>query len=134
MNTVKQNEATKKKGPAKDVFNKFQFSFQGLAYCFKNETSFIFESIAVIGAIILGILFHIEPLEWLFSLGSIFLIMAIEALNTAIECVVDMVCPEYNPLAGAAKDCGSAATCISTFLAGAANAVVFIPYIIEFFK
>lgn len=134
MNSVKQNGDTKKKGPIKDVLNKFKFSYQGLAYCFKNETSFIFETIAVVCAIICGIFFHIEPLEWLFSLGTIFFIMAIEALNTAIECVVDMVCPEYNPLAGAAKDCGSAATCICTFLAGAANAVVFIPYIIELFK
>ena len=134
MNTVKRNEETKKKGPVKDVLNKFKYSSQGLIYCFKNETSFIFEAIAVVAAIILGIYFHLTALEWLFSLGSIFLIMVIEALNTAIECVVDMVCPEYNPLAGAAKDCGSAATCICTFLAAAANAVVFIPYIIELFK
>ena len=134
MNTVKRNEETKKKGPIKDVLNKFKYSFKGLSYCFKNETSFIFETIAIVAAIIFGIYFRIEPLQWLFSLGSIFLIMAIEALNTAIECVVDMVCPEYNPLAGAAKDCGSAATCICTFLAAAANAVVFIPYIIALFK
>ena len=134
MNTVKRNEETKKKGPVKDVLSKFKYSFKGLTYCFKNETSFTFEAIAILFAIIFGIYFHLEPLEWLFSLGSIFIIMAVEALNTAIECVVDMVCPEYNPLAGAAKDCGSAATCICSFLAAAANAVVFIPYFMELFK
>ncbi len=134
MNTVKRNEETRKKGPIKDVLNKFKYSFQGLAYCFKNETSFIFETIALVAAIGVGIFFHITAFEWLLTLGSIFLIMVIESLNTALECIVDMVCPEYNPLAGAAKDCGSAATCISTFLAVAANAVIFIPYIIELFK
>ena len=134
MNTEKRNGETKKKGPIKDVLNKFKYSFQGLKFCFKNETSFIFETIAVVLAIIFGIYFDISATNWLFSLGSIFLIMVIEALNTGIECVVDMVCPDYNPLAGAAKDCGSAATCICTFLAMAANAVVFIPYFIEIFK
>lgn len=106
-----------KRNPIADVLHKFKYSFQGFAYCFKNETSFTFEALAIVGALIVGNIVKIEPHYWVFSLLSLFLIMEIEFLNTAIEAVVDMVTTKYHPLAKIAKDCGSAATCMATLIA-----------------
>ena len=122
-----------KVGPIKDILHKFKYSFQGMAYCFIHETSFWFEALAIVGVIVFGILFHITLMEWVFSLLTLFLIMEIEALNTGIEAVVDMVTEEFHPLAKIAKDCGSAATCFATFVALAVNLIIFVPYIINFF-
>ena len=122
-----------KVGPIKDVMHKFKYSFQGMAYCFTHETSFIFEALAIVGVIVFGILFHITIMEWVFSLITLFLIMEVEFLNTGIEAVVDMVTEEFHPLAKIAKDCGSAATCFATFVALAVNLIIFVPYIINFF-
>ena len=123
-----------KVGPVKDVLHKFKYSFQGMAYCFTHETSFIFEALAIIAVIILGICFHISLMEWVFSLITLVLIMEVEFLNTGIEATVDMITEEFHPLAKIAKDCGSAATCFATFTALIVNMIIFVPYIIALFK
>src|SRR2546423_1292123 len=41
--------------------------------------------------------------------GSLFLVLSAEILNSAIEVVVDKTTPEFHELAGRAKDMGSAA-------------------------
>lgn len=119
----------KRNNPIKDVLNKFKYSFDGMLYCFKNETSFTFEFLTIIGVIILGLIFHIDFMEWVFSLISLFMIMEIEFLNTGIEATVDLVTSEFHPLAKIAKDCGSAATCMATFIALVVNLVIFVPHI-----
>ena len=52
--------------------------------------------------------------------------LAAELLNTAIEAIVDLASPERHPLAGKAKDCGSAAVALSAVGAGLAWAVILI--------
>ena len=84
--------------------------------------------------IVCGIIFKITFMQWIFALISMLLIMEIEFLNTAIEATVDLVTQEYHPLAKVAKDCGSAATCMATFMAIIVNAIIFLPYIISLFK
>mgnify|MGYP002672578288 FL=1 len=123
-----------KVGPVKDVLHKFKYSFQGFIYCYTHETSFIFETIGIVAIIVCGIVFKITFMQWIFALISMLLIMEIEFLNTAIEATVDLVTQEYHPLAKVAKDCGSAATCMATFMAIIVNAIIFLPYIISLFK
>jgi diacylglycerol kinase (ATP) len=52
----------------------------------------------------------------------IFLVLAAELLNSAIEAVVDLVSPDFHELAGRAKDLGSAAV----FLLLAATALCWV--------
>ena len=54
-------------------------------------------------AIILGIIVRLSTVEWLFILLSITLVLTLEAVNTAIECVVDLVTSDYHELAKQAK-------------------------------
>ena len=131
MDLIKQKG--KKVGVVKDVLHKFKYSFQGMAYCFKNETSFTFETIAIAIVVVLGILFKISLLEWVLAIVSLMIIMEIEFLNTGIEATVDMVTKEFNPFAKIAKDCGSAATCMATFAALFVNLAIFIPKFIDLF-
>jgi len=128
---MKMNEQ-KETSLIKNMLNKCKYSLQGLAYCFKNESSFLFVAIVACLIIVLGIYFDISFLEWVISFGSLALIMIIELLNTAIEATVDMVTQEYNEYAKIAKDCGSAATGIMSILATIVNMIIFVPYFIEF--
>jgi diacylglycerol kinase (ATP) len=48
---------------------------------------------------------------WMFS--SMFLVLIAEAINSAIERVVDLVTKEYHPMAGRAKDVGSSIVFLS---------------------
>lgn len=129
---MKMNEQ-KEVSLAKNMFNKCKYTCQGLAYCFKNESSFLFVTICACVIIILGICFDITFLEWVLSFGSLIFILITELINTAIEATVDMVTQEYNEYAKIAKDCGSAATGLMSILATIANAIIFVPYFIELF-
>ena len=75
----------------RNVLNKIKYSFQGLGYCFRNESSFTLVTIGACLVIFLGIYFDIEFIEWVLSFGSLALIMVIELINTAIEAVVETV-------------------------------------------
>ena len=57
-------------------------------------------------------------LERLLLAGSVFLVLIVELLNTAIEYTVDRIGPERHALSGRAKDLGSAAVLLSLLLAG----------------
>ena len=129
---MKMNEQ-KDENLMKNMMNKCKYSYQGLSYCFKNESSFLFEAIMACLIIVFGIYFDIEFLEWVISFGSLALISITELINTAIEATVDMVTQEYNEYAKIAKDCGSAATGVMSILATIVNMIIFVPYIIEFF-
>lgn len=116
----------------RNIINKCKYSLNGLGYCFKNESSFLLEAICACFIIIFGILFDIKFLEWVISFGSLALISIMELINTAIEATVDMVTTEYNEYAKIAKDCGSAATGVMSVLATVVNAIIFVPYFLEF--
>ena len=75
MDLIKQKGG--KVNVIEDIAHKFKYSFQGFAYCFTHETSFIFETIAIIGVVILGIIFNITLLQWILSVCSILMIMQI---------------------------------------------------------
>jgi len=131
---MKMKEQEEKKiNLLQNIYNKCKYSYQGLSYCFKNESSFLLVAICASIIIVFGIIFDIEFLEWVISFGSLALIAITELLNTAIEATVDMVTKEYNEYAKVAKDCGSAATGIMTILAIIVNLIIFIPYFMEFF-
>jgi len=130
MDLMKQKG--KKINPIIDIFNKFKYSFQGMVYCFTHETSFIFETIAMIMVVVGGIIFKVSFMEWIFSVLSLLLVMEVEFLNTAIEATVDMVTDKFHPLAKIAKDCGSAATCMASFMALIVNLIIFVPKVLPF--
>lgn len=54
---------------------------------------------------------NISAIEWFAILICIGAVLALEMINTAIEHLVDLVEPNYNPKAGAIKDL--AAGCLS---------------------
>lgn len=77
-------------------------------------------------AVVLGLVLHCDASEW----GIIFIGAAVvfcaELMNTALETIVDLVSPEYDVLAGRAKDISAAAVYALSFLVGLAGVVVFI--------
>ena len=73
---------------------------------------------------------YVEILTFAILLAAI---LAIELINTAIESICDLVCPEYNKAIKIAKDSGSGATFALSSLLFVLNGIVFIPKIIALF-
>lgn len=84
-------------------------ALHGVAYTIRTQRNTWIELAAagvVIGA---GLWLRIRPLEWAVLALTIALVLALEAVNSAIEAVVDLVSPGYHELARIAKDCAAGA-------------------------
>ena len=69
-------------------------------------------------AIVAGIALRLDPLSWAIVLLCCGVVIAGELLNTAVETIIDLVSPEFHPLAGRAKDIAAAAVwSLSVFVA-----------------
>ncbi|UXZ53526.1 diacylglycerol kinase [Halomonas sp. 7T] len=95
-----------------------RYSWKGLKAAFRNETAFRQE--VVITAILLPLAWWIAEtsISWLLLVGSLFLVLIVELLNSAVENVVDRIGTEHHELSGRAKDIGSAAVMLALMMAG----------------
>ena len=95
------------------------FSINGLRFAFRSEAAFRQELAALLVLVPLALWLRDSAVERALLIGSLFLVIITELLNTAIEAVVDRVGEERHNLSAHAKDVGSAAVFVAI-----ANAVI----------
>ncbi|KFA58072.1 diacylglycerol kinase [Gilliamella sp. Choc4-2] len=98
------------------LINATKYSLKGFKSAIKYEIAFRQELILLVIAYIIVMLIDFSIYERILLLGSIGVVMIIELLNSAIECVVDRIGSERHELSGRAKDYGSAAVFLSLLL------------------
>ena len=108
-----------------------QFAAQGIAFALKHERNMRIHVVFAVLAILLIIILEVSKTEILFVLLALFMVMASELMNTAIEKTLDLAKPEVHPLAKAAKDCAAAAVLLCTIFAVIVGLVVFGPQLWE---
>ena len=131
MATVSR-DVIKKRG-FKRFIKSFGYSIDGLKYAYKYEQSMTIHFTMVIFVIAAGFFLKISLFEWLICFMLMGLVMATELINTSIEAVVDLTCPEIHPLAKIAKDTASAAVFVFSVVAAISGLIIFIPKIIALF-
>lgn len=94
-----------------------RFSLQGLRHAWMGEAAFRFEALLAVILLPAAMLVQVTTLERIALVGSVFLVLIVELLNSAVEAVVDRVGREHHPLSGQAKDLGSAAVFLALMLA-----------------
>lgn len=97
-----------------------RYSLKGLKAAFRHEAAFRQEVVLTVLLLPLAWWISDGPISWLILVGSCFLVLITELLNSAIESVVDRIGPEKHELSGRAKDIGSAAVMLALLLAGLA--------------
>ena len=102
------------------------WSWAGCRDAWKNEHSFrswVWANL-VSGGLALWLPLETGERALILALGV--LVLAAELFNTAIERVVDYISKEQHPLAGQAKDAGSAGVAVTAVAAGVAWLVVLV--------
>jgi diacylglycerol kinase len=87
----------------------FLFAIQGFRTAIQTERNIKVMLCGAAFAVVMGIVLRIDLLSWAIIALCCGVVIAAELLNTAIETVVDLVSPEYHPLAGRAKDISAGA-------------------------
>ncbi len=103
----------------------FLFAIQGFRTAVRTERNIKVMIAGGIGAIAMGIAVGLDPLSWAIVFVCCGAVISAELLNTAIETVVDLVSPEFHPLAGRAKDIAAAAVWVLAVLVAVVGVIVF---------
>ena len=100
------------------VIRAFGYSFQGFRHTWRGEAAFRQEVCLSLLVIPGGLYLGRSGIERALLVSPMLFILVVELLNSAIEAVVDRSGTERHPLAGMAKDMGSAAVMLSFAMLG----------------
>lgn len=100
-----------------DIYKPFAVALNGIIFTFKTQRHMRFHLFVVLIVILLGLFVNLALREMLVLLFTISLVVVAEMFNSAIEATVDLVSPNYSPLAKFAKDIAAGAVLITTIIA-----------------
>jgi diacylglycerol kinase (ATP) len=102
----------------------FGYSLQGFRYTWKEEAAFRQEVCLSLLVVPAGLYLGRTGIERALLVWPMLQILVVEILNSAVEAVVDRGGTERHPLAGMAKDMGSAAVMLSFAMLGTVWALI----------
>lgn len=103
----------------------FLFAIQGFRTAVTTERNI--KVMLAVGAlaVLAGVVVGLDPLSWAVVLLCCAVVIMAELFNTAVETVVDLVSPEFHPLAGRAKDIAAAAVWFLSAVVAVVGLIVF---------
>jgi diacylglycerol kinase (ATP) len=100
------------------IVRAFGYSLQGFRHAWREEAAFRQELILAVIVVPAGLYLGRSGVERALLVWPMLQILLVEILNSAVEAVVDRSGMERHPLAGMAKDMGSAAVLLSFGMLG----------------
>lgn len=102
----------------------FHFALSGLAQAWQSEANLRIETSVGVIAMVLAIVLQANVIAVLLTT---LLVLSCELFNSALEALIDMVMPEYHPLAKRAKDIAAGAVLLVSLGAVVIGVLVFVP-------
>jgi len=109
------------------ILRSFGFAFEGLGALVRTQPNFRVHLALASAALVLGVVLRLSPAEMALIVLTAGLVLVVEALNTCLETLCDLVSPSYHPLVKKCKDISAAAVLISALAAVAIAALLFLP-------
>lgn len=108
----------------------FRYAFNGILTLVRSEHNARIHLVATVLVVAAGFIFSITPMQWVAVILCISAVFSLEAVNSAVEALADLVSPDYHPLVKKAKDVASAAVLIAAMASVIVAGIIFIPYIL----
>ena len=103
----------------------FGYAGRGIWFCVRHERNFRVHMTAAFYVLLFAPYFSLTRGEWAALLAVLALVLAAEAINTAVEQVVNLASPRRRTRARVAKDVAAGAVLLCALFAAAAGAVIF---------
>ena len=113
------------------LLNAMRYSYAGVKHAVRNEAAIRQELMALAVLVPLSTLLPVGDIEHLILVLSMMFVVLVEFLNSSIEAAVDRISLERHPLAGQAKDMGSAAVGIAVLMSGLCWVVIATPVVLR---
>jgi len=113
------------------ILQSFVYAFRGLAALFCTQRNARIHLLAVVTVVTTGLFTGVSRTEWCILVICMAMVISLEALNSAIEKLADIVNPDYDSGIGAAKDLAAAAVLIASLASIVIAIIIFAPYLIK---
>lgn len=110
---VPQSHEDLKRRDFRNFIASIRYSIDGFVAAMKHEPSFREDLLFAILLVPFAIILPVNAVSTAVMVASLFLIIIVELLNSAIEWIIDYLRPERHPLAKRIKDMASAAVFLS---------------------
>lgn len=110
------------------------FAIQGILHATGTQKHMRYHFFAAILLLVTLLFFRISALEFTVLALSVAFVLFAEMLNTSVEAIVDLVSPEYHPLAKVAKDTAAGAVLIAAAGSAVMGYLVLAKYIFPFYR
>lgn len=114
--------------PLRGLRASFAYAWAGLRFAWKSQRNFRLEVYIGGLALVLAWWLEVSPIP---VLQLIALVLGLELINTALEALVDLVSPNYHPLAKAAKDVAAAGVLVVSGIAALIGVLLFLPPLVS---
>ena len=94
-------------------FRSFIYAWAGIMYLVKTQKNAWIHAAVSCLVVIVGLWLSISAVSWAVIILTLAIVWSAEAINTAIEAVIDLVSPQHHPLAKISKDLGAASVLIT---------------------
>lgn len=113
--------------------SKFRNAFQGLVFAMRGQSSFVIHLVMAAAVIGLAAICQVEAWRWAVLLLAIGMVLALETINSTIECLVHRLHPEHDPEIGKVLDMAAGAVLLGAIFAAAVGLIVLLPPLLEWF-
>lgn len=113
------------------IFRSFRYAWNGIRRCFTVERNMKIHFAAAIFAISLAWYLEFTRSEMAVVILTVAAVLVAEMMNTALETVINLVSPEYHPLAGLAKDIAAGAVLLAALASIIIGCLLYIPHMVN---
>ncbi len=122
------------KKTSKKIIKSFQDAIKGIIYIIKTQRNFRVQLVCFVLVTAAAFILRLSFTETAIIIFAGGLVLVGEMTNTGLEKLVDLIKPEYHPLAGRIKDISAGVVLVSSILAVIIGLIIFIPAIIKLFN
>ncbi len=90
-------------------------AIEGILYTARTQKHMRRHFLAALAVLCAALFLRVSPVEFMLLALAISFVLFAELLNTAIEVVVDMISPQFHPMAKVAKDVAAGAVLVAAF-------------------
>jgi len=109
-------------------------AIEGILYTARTQKHMRRHFAAALLVLTAALLLRVSPVEFMLLALAISFVLFAELLNTAIEVVVDMISPQFHPMAKIAKDVAAGAVLVAAFGTAIMGYLVLAKYLFPFHK
>lgn len=109
------------------VIKSFGWALNGLKDCILHEKNFRIQYTIAFAVVIAGFFFRLSANEWMIILLCFATVLSFEIINSAIEKLCDLVCPDFNLTIKKVKDMSASAVLLSTIIVFIIGCIIFLP-------